>query len=231
MPNPGMRIVSQIDRSAQEYVEKFKMAPVANVSDVMNRLFAMNSRIRPIGKRKFICGLAITVKAAIADNMMFHKAITMAQPGDVIVVNACEDTAHSVCGDVMYRLAQSRGVAGFVVDGSVRDTDFLAESDFPVYAAGVTARGPYKNGPGEINTDIACGGQVVHPGDLIIGDPDGLVVVRREDAPIVYEKYMKIRENESRLSGIIERGTWMEESPIIRTVNQKLEEQGYEIIG
>ena len=95
----------------------------------------------------------------------------------------------------------------------------------------MTARGPYKNGPGEINTDIACGGQVVHPGDLIIGDPDGIVVVRREDAPIVYEKYMKIRENESRLSGIIERGTWMEESPIIRTVNQKLEEQGYEIIG
>ena len=229
MENPGMRIVRRIDRTPAEYVQKFQGAPAANVSDVMNRLFAMDSRLKAVGRRKSLCGPALTVKAAIADNMLFHKAITMARPGDVIVVNACGDLNYSVCGDVMYRLAMSKGIAGFVVDGSVRDVDFLAEADFPVYAAGVTPRGPYKNGPGEINTDIACGGQVVHPGDLIIGDPDGLVVVRRADVPVVYEKYLAIRQNEVRLSGLIAENRWSE-SPIVQAVEQKLREQGYEII-
>ena len=229
MTNPGMWIVTKINRVPKEYVQKFQMAPVANVSDVMNRLFAMDDRIKAIGRQKYVCGPALTVKAAIADNMMFHKAITMARPGDVIVVNACGDTAHSVCGDVMYRLAQSKGIAGFVVDGSVRDVDYLAQSDFPVYAAGVTARGPYKNGPGEINTDIACGGQVVHPGDLILGDPDGIVVVRREDIVTVYEKFLKIRENEENLGRLIENNQWSE-SPIVKAVEQKLKDQEYEII-
>lgn len=229
MSNPGMKINYKIDRPDAEWVEKFKGSAVANVSDVMGRLFAMNNTIRPRGKGVSICGPAVTVKAAIADNMIFHKALTMAEEGDVIVVNACGDTNHSVCGDVMYRYAKKKGIAGFVVDGSIRDTDYLKCHDFPVYAAGITARGPYKNGPGEVNTDIACGGQVVHPGDLIIGDEDGIVVVRREDIPAVYEALLKIRENEVRLTNLIENDEW-ESSAIVKAVEDKLAAQGYEII-
>ncbi|WP_343209686.1 RraA family protein [Anaerolentibacter hominis] len=229
MSNPGMRINYKIDRPEPETVEKFRGSAVANIADVMGRLFAMNNNIRPMGKSMSICGPAFTVKAAIADNMMFHKALTMARPGDVVVVNACGDTNHSVCGDVMYRLAEKKGIAGFVVDGSIRDTDYLRENDFPVYAAGVTARGPYKNGPGEINTDIACGGQVIHPGDLIVGDADGIVVIRKEDLDVVYEKLLAIRQNEVNLTRLIENDEW-DSCAIVKAVEEKIAQQGYEII-
>lgn len=229
MSNPGMRINYKIQRSDPEWTEKFKGSAVANIADVMGRLFAMDARIQAKGIGKMICGPAVTVKAAIADNMMFHKALTMAQKGDVIVVNACGDYNHSVCGDIMYQYAVKKGIAGFVVDGSIRDTDYLQDTDFPVYAAGVTARGPYKNGPGEVNTDIACGGQVVHPGDLIVGDCDGVVVIRREDIPVVYEKLLAIRQNEIRLGTLIAEDKW-DDCPIVQAVEEKIEAQGYEVI-
>lgn len=226
---PGMRIDMSFKRPAKEIVEQFYNVPTANISDVCGRLFGMDARLKPLGKCKKICGVALTVKAAIADNGMFHKAISMARPGDVIVVNACGDTNHSVCGDVMYRYAQTKQIAGFVVDGSVRDVDYLQEHDFPVYAIGMTPRGPYKHALGEINTDIACGGQVVHAGDLIVGDEDGLVVVRREDCEAVLEKLKAQFEKEALMTRLIESGTWDTDSPILKDLNSQFEKLHFEI--
>lgn len=111
-----------------------------------------------------------------------EKSIWLAEPGDIIVVDTGGCMSRSVCGEMMINQAIGRGVAGFVVDGCVRDIDCLDEIKFPVYTKGVTPQGPWKNGPGEINVPIACGGQVVFPGDILVGDGDGIVVIRPEDA-------------------------------------------------
>lgn len=230
MHNPGMRIKKSFGRPERALIEAFRGIPAANIADVTARLFAMDARISPMGRGREILGPALTVKSSMADNFIFHKALSLAQEGDVIVVNACGDTNHSVCGDVMYRYAMSRGVAGFVVDGSVRDLDFLYEHDFPVYAVGATPRGPYKNPVGEINMDIACGGQVIHPGDIIAGDADGIVVIRKEDAETILEKLRGVTQKERLMGELIEQGRWEEESPILTSVNKEIERLGFEII-
>lgn len=230
MPNPGMRICKDFVRPDRWAIELFTDVPTANIADATSRLFAMDARISPQGKAKRLLGPALTVKSSMADNFIFHKALSLAKEGDVVVVNACGDTNHSVCGDVMYRYAMSRGVAGFVVDGCIRDLDFLYEHDFPVFAIGATPRGPYKNPVGEINTDIACGGQVVHPGDIVVGDADGIVVVRRDDALAVHEKLASVLEKERLMTKLIEEGRWEAESPILTMVNREIERLGFEIL-
>ena len=230
MSNPGMQIRESFPRPPREVVERFSTMAAANVADASNRMFAMHADIRPMGRSVRVCGPALTVKTAMADNLMFHKALSMAQPGDVIVVDCCGDRNQSVCGDVMFRYAKSRGVAGFVVNGCIRDVDFLQEDGFPVYALGATPRGPYKSAVGEINFDIVCGGQVVHPGDIILGDEDGVVVVRREDAEAILEKMPGILEKERLMGALIDSGEWEQKSPILLNANKQLESAGFEII-
>ena len=106
----------------------------------------------------------------------------MAQPGDIIVVDGGSGCNRSVAGEIMMRFAQEKGLAGVVVDGCLRDLDGLETLTMPVYAKGITPQGPFKNGPGEINVPVACGGQVVFPGDILVGDRDGIVVIRPQDA-------------------------------------------------
>lgn len=230
MSKPGMRIRKSFKRPERSVIDLFKDVPAANVADVTSRLFAMDARISPMGKGRRLLGPALTVKSSMADNFIFHKALSLARPGDIMVVNACGDTNHSVCGDVMYRYAISRGVAGFVVDGCIRDLDFLLEHDFPVYAVGATPRGPYKNPVGEINFDIACGGQAVHPGDIIIGDDDGITVVCQDDALSVYEKLKEVLGKEELMGRLIEEGRWEAESPLLTMVNKEIERLGFEIL-
>ena len=226
----GKRIITSIKRPDSALIELFRGKAAANISDCTGRLFAMDSRIRPMGRGKLLVGPAFTVNAAMADNLLFHKALLMVQPGDVLVVNACGDRDYSVCGDIMFQIARKAGAAGMVIDGCIRDMDFLTESDFPVFAIGVTPRGPYKNGPGEINTDICCGGQVVHPGDLIVGDADGITVVDPGDMTGVLAELEKVIEKEAGFDEMIAQGRWADESPLARLVNQTLSEQGYLII-
>lgn len=229
MSNPGIRIFQTWPRPDKELIERFRGKAAANVCDCMGRLFATDASIRPMGKTRAVVGPALTVRAAVSDNLLIHKAILMAQPGDVIVVNAFGDMSHAVIGDIMFRAAQSRGVAGFVIDGCIRDLDWLMENDFPVYARGVTPAGPYKNGLGEIGSDIAVGNQVVHPGDIILGDTDGLVVIGPADAELVLEKTEKLIENE-RLSGeLIQNGKWSE-SALVQTIESVLQKQGFDLV-
>lgn len=156
--------------------------PVACISDVMMRLVSGGAALRPVGAAA-LCGTAITVRVPPGDNLMVHKAIDMARPGDVVVVDAAGDLTNAIIGERMVTVAQAKGLAGFVIHGAIRDLDHLQSCGFPVFACGVTHRGPYKNGPGEINYPIAINGMVIMAGDVIVGDGDGLVCLPIADAP------------------------------------------------
>lgn len=129
-----------------------------------------------------IAGSAVTVKVFPGDNLMVHKALDLIQPGDIVVVDASSTTNNAVIGDLIASKAQHRGAAGFVIDGLVRDIPDLVDVGLPIYARGKSALGPLHRGPGEINYPVCCGGIVVNAGDIIIGDANGIVVIRREFA-------------------------------------------------
>lgn len=157
-------------------VEGFKGLPVANVADEMNRFFCVAARIKPYNDKPLL-GTAITVKLRAADNLMLYKALELAQPGDVIIVDAQGDLSSAITGEIMMTQAAVNGIAGVVIDGAIRDAEAMPELDMPVYVAGVTPKGPYKDGPGEINVPVCCGGVVVNPGDIVVGDSDGIVII------------------------------------------------------
>ncbi|RYY58635.1 MAG: hypothetical protein EOO24_61485, partial [Comamonadaceae bacterium] len=178
----GLQILRRTRQVPEHYVEAFKGLPVANISDCMARMVAGGPRLRPMHKRGPLAGPALTVRCRPGDNLMIHKALTMARPGDVIVVDAGGDLTNALFGEIMVATAVARGVAGVVLNGAVRDSEEIGAGDFPLYAAGVTHRGPYKDGPGEINVPVAIDGMVIHPGDLVLGDADGLLCVSSSGA-------------------------------------------------
>lgn len=182
MSNIGFRILPATARPSKRLVKALGAMVTAHLSDNMNRMVAGGAALRPMHKGGKLCGPALTVKVAPGDNLMAHKAIDMAAPGDVIVVDAGGLITYAIIGDIMSSLAEKRGVAGLVIYGAIRDSAEIRARRLPVYACGVTHRGPYKNGPGEINVPIALDGMVVHPGDIIVGDADGVVAVPLEHA-------------------------------------------------
>ena len=177
----GLQILKRTRQVDARYVQAFAEIPVANVSDCMTRMTAGGPRLRPMHDGARMGGPALTVKCRPGDNLMIHKALDLAQPGDVIVVDAGGDLTNSLFGEIMVSYAVKRELGGVVLNGAVRDIDFIAAGGFPIYAAGVTHRGPYKDGPGEINVPIAIDGMVIHAGDLVLGDADGLLCVPFED--------------------------------------------------
>lgn len=182
----GFRIIPDIERVDPALVGRYRALPSANVSDCMSRLSALGPTLRPLhGSGTVLTGPALTVRTRPGDNLMVHKAINMAEPGDVIVVDGGGDLTNALIGELMISYAATRGIAGFVINGAVRDSAWIAAQEMPVFAAGITNRGPYKDGPGEINLPIAIGGNPIAPGDLVLGDADGLVVVARQDAEAV----------------------------------------------
>jgi RraA family protein len=185
MSNIGFRILPMPARPSKKLVRALAAMVTAHLSDNMNRLFAGGAALRPMHRSGNLCGPALTVRTAPGDNLLVHKAIDIAAPGDVIVVDAGGVLTQAIIGDIMSSLAEKRGVAGLVIYGAIRDSAEIAARRFPVYACGVTHRGPYKNGPGEINTPIAVDGMVVKPGDIIAGDADGVVCVPLEHAEAV----------------------------------------------
>jgi regulator of RNase E activity RraA len=177
----GFAIHKAKRKVSSNLVERFRSLPVANISDVMSRIAGTN-RLRPMHGGGWLGGPALTVKTRPGDNLMVHKAIDIAQPGDVIVVDAGGVLINAIIGEIMSTLAEKKGVAGFVIDGSIRDAGAIRAGSFPVFAAGVAHRGPYKDGPGEINCPVSIDGMLVEPGDLIVADDDGVLCVPYEDA-------------------------------------------------
>jgi RraA family protein len=179
---PGFRIRTEIDRPDPDLIAGFAAFDTPAISDLLNRLFTMDSGIKPMTDPSLrILGPACTVKVFPGDNLMVHKSLDIAAPGDVVVIDTSGSSLTAVLGDLISTKARHRGIAGFVVDGLVRDIEAIAELEgFPVFARGVTPIGPLHRGPGELNYPIAAGGIVVHPGDLVVGDGNGIVVVPRE---------------------------------------------------
>ncbi|MEM7251215.1 MAG: RraA family protein [Pseudomonadota bacterium] len=182
----GLRILPRKRQVSAEVVDKFRTLPVANISDCMWRMTAGGTRLRPMHRGGPMAGPALTVKSRPGDNLMLHKALLLAEAGDVIVCDAGGDLTNSLIGELMIAEAEVSRLGGIVINGAIRDLATIRDGAFPVYAAGVSHRGPYKDGPGEINVPIAIDGMVVEPGDLMVGDDDGLLCVPFEAIDGVY---------------------------------------------
>lgn len=191
---PGFRIKKNIIRPPKELVEKFKEFETPDVSDIMNRLYTMSPEIKNQVNDKRICGPACTVKVFPGDNLMMHKSLDIVKPGDIVVVDAGSSSMNGLMGDLIANKAKHRGIAGIVIDGLIRDLPGIKEVGMPVFARGVTPIGPLHRGPGEINFSISCGGIVVNPGDIIIGDMNGVAVVRLDFAEELLKRVIKQRE-------------------------------------
>ncbi|MGN7773637.1 RraA family protein [Phyllobacterium sp. 22552] len=212
----GFRVCKRKQKVSTEWVEKFRTLPVANVSDVMSRMTAGGAPLRPFYTGPRMVGAAVTVKARPGDNLMVHKALDIAEPGDIVVVDAGGDLSNAIIGELMVAHAAQRGLGGIVIFGAIRDSEELLGGSFPVFAAGVTHRGPYKDGPGEVNVPIAINGMVIEPGDLICGDADGLLSVPLASVETVFEAASRKHAAETKQMENIKLGkndrTWVDAS-------------------
>jgi RraA family protein len=181
-PGPGYRLRKSIQRLPQDLITRYCEFPTPDISDMLNRMYTMDSGIRSFGSSAKLVGSACTVKTFPGDNLMVHKSLDIVQPGDVIVIDTGGSQRGAVLGDLISNKAVHRGVAGFIVDGLIRDVDGIRETGLPVFARGVTPFGPLHRGPGELNFPVSCGGIVVNPGDIVVADENGVVVVRQEFA-------------------------------------------------
>jgi RraA family protein len=158
-----------------DLIEAFRPFSTSLISDNLERL-AGPVGLRPFHRGGGMVGRALTVRTRSGDNLVVHQALNLARAGDVVVVDGGGDTSRALVGEIMKTIAEQRGAAGFVIDGAIRDAAAFAASDFPCFARAAIHRGPYKNGPGEINVPVSVGGCVVAPGDIVVGDEDGVVV-------------------------------------------------------
>ena len=217
-PGPGFRVRVSFERVDRAVVEGFRDFETPAVSDLMNRLSTMDPGIRLLTPlEEPLAGCACTVKVFPGDNLMVHKSLDVAEPGDVVVVDAAGSTTNAALGDMISMKARHRGVAGFVVDGLVRDLPGILElGDLPIFARGVTPLGPLHRGPGEVNFPVSVGRIVVRPGDVIVGDPNGVVVVPREVAASLLERLRAKRDAEAAYAAAVARGefsnAWVDET-------------------
>ncbi len=208
MPAPGrigFRILPSPPRLDASLVGAFRGLASSNVADAMGRFGFMDPGIQSRSGLP-LCGLAITVNARPGDNLMVHKALQLAEPGDIVVVSTNGNTTSAVFGELMCRTAIARGLGGLVVDGAVRDAEGMTALGFPAFSRTVTPGSCDKDGPGEINVPVSCGGVAVHPGDIVVGDRDGIVVVPRADAAAVLELVRAVVKNEELRVGEIQSG-------------------------
>jgi len=175
-------IITSFERVAPSVVKGAAQFQAAILADVAGRRGALSGRIKAVRPGMKVAGTAFTVEVRPGDNLMIHAAMSLAKPGDVIVVDGKGDLNAAVMGTIMITACRQLGIAGVVIDGAVRDTLEIEEMGYPVFAAGYNPNGPTKNVAGRIGHPISIGGVTVHPGDLVVGDADGVVVIEREKA-------------------------------------------------
>jgi regulator of RNase E activity RraA len=224
----GKRIFLKRNLPDKEIIDEFKNIPASNIADVMERNSSMNPRIKLVSNitNKVMAGPAFTVKVRAGDNLLIHAAMSYCSEGDVIVVSNEEDNTRSLVGEIMLTyLKNTKKISGIVLDGPIRDIDVLKDWDFPIYCTGTTPGGPYKDGPGEINVPISCGGLSVNPGDIIVGDGDGVIVIPLSDAKVILDKAKEFKvADQNKVIAVKEDKldqSWVE---------QALKEKGIEII-
>ena len=201
-----IEIVKEIHRPPKEVVEGFRPLLTGNIVDAMGRTGAMDAEIKPVFNGAKITGPALTVRTRIGDNLTCHKALELAKFGDVIVIDARGNKQKSPWGGLMSLFCKMRGIEGIVVDGAVRDKADITKMRYPVFSRTVAPESCVKEYLGAINVPIQCGGVLVKPGDVIVGDDDGVAVVPKEKSREVLEKSRRIAEKEEKLIEQIKKG-------------------------
>ncbi len=202
-------VVRDFPRPDPAVVKGFEGIPTGVVSDAMGRSGSMVAEIKPVWPRARIVGPALTVRTFPADSLMIHKAVTLARPGDVLVVSAGGYRDAAVFGDLLGYSCKVHGIAGVVIDGASRDAEGMAAIGFPVFARAVLPMGPLQDSPGAINVPMSCGGVAVRPGDIIVGDGDGVVVVAVEDAADVLAKAQATMAKEQQTRERLAKGEYL----------------------
>lgn len=211
-PGPGFRVRADFGRLDRALMDEFNRFPTPDISDQLNRLYAVDPEIQCLtGSYHTLCGPACTVKVFPGDNLMVHKALDIARPGDIVVVDAGRSTMNAVLGDLIATKARHRGIAGFIVDGLVRDLPGLLPIGLPVFARGTTPVGPLHRGPGEINYAICCGGIVVNPGDIVVADGAGVVIVPQGIALELLGRLKHHQESNAAYLASVKRGDFSNE--------------------
>jgi RraA family protein len=196
-------------QAGERIIAALRELPLAAISDNMHRnigTIGLQPYHRP--GEKTMAGTAVTARSRAGDNLTYLRALEFCRPGDVLVIDGGGDLANAAVGGILSFYAAHIGLAGLVVDGAIRDVAEIRSRDFPVYARGVTHRGPYKDGPGEINVPISVGGMVVNPGDIVVGDQDGLLAIPQEDAEGLIEKARGVLEAEEKTMQAMKEGRW-----------------------
>lgn len=187
----GLEIRPRIEAGGTA-VGSLRGLPSSVIGDVMGGRLIGTTELRPVNRSPVTaCGSALTVRVRAGDNLLIHKALELLQSGDVLVVDGEGDVSRALVGEIMMTIALVRGAVAFVMDGAIRDVEAFEEHHFPCWARGVSLRGPYKDGPGSINVPITVGGMVVNPGDVVVGDMDGIVAV---PASLALEVSIKARD-------------------------------------
>jgi len=202
----GFALLPRVPGPDPALVDAVRGVPTAFVSDAIGRCTG-SIGLHAYSGDEIMCGVAVTVRVRPGDNLMFHKALELALPGDVIVVDAGGDISTAIAGGNIRATMMRKGLAGLVVDGALRDLAEFAEGGLPAFARGSNHRGPSKDGPGEVNVSISCAGMVVNPGDLVIGDLDGVVTIPRDSLADELPAIRAIQERETILRASIENGT------------------------
>jgi regulator of RNase E activity RraA len=222
-----IRVFPRAPRIDAELLARFGVIAAAQVADAMGRK-GVAVGIRPIGRSlsslngRSVVGPALTVLTRPGDNLAVHKALDLAQPGDVVVVDAQRDPYSSILGDLLTYYAETRGVAALVIEGAVRDEDGISGGALPVFARSISHIGPTKAGPGEISVAVSIGGTVVRDGDLVIGDSDGITIVRREEIESVLTLAEAVVSAEHESRALIAAGqwdrSWIDSAAVITTI-------------
>jgi 4-hydroxy-4-methyl-2-oxoglutarate aldolase len=199
-------VIRKYPKVGPQLVEAFRALPAATVYEAAGQRGMVSPAIRPVYPEAKLCGPALTVKCHIGDNLMIHKAVSIAQPGDVLVISIGNDVQSGAWGEILTTAAQSRGVAGVVIDGAVRDAEATLRRRFPIFSRGLAVGATMKRNLGLINHPLVCGNMYVEPGDLIIGDIDGVVVVPRERCAEVLRASQEREERERVLMEKIAKG-------------------------
>ena len=192
------------ERVSADVVAQASAMAASVLADVAGRRGTMDGRIAPLSRGMRLAGPAFTIEVRPGDNLMIHAAIGLAQPGDILVVDGKGDRTCALMGAIMMTTCKKLGIGGVILDGSHRDTNEILALDFPVYSVGANPNGPTKNVPGRINFPISCGGVAINPGDLVVGDGDGVVVLAREAAAgLLPLAARKIHDERARIADVV----------------------------
>lgn len=218
----GNRIFLNRYLPQKQLLEAFAEIPTANIADTMGRLCAMHPRIRLMSQpeRGIVAGPALTVKSRAGDNLFIHQAMDMAKEGDVIVVSNEADDSRSLMGEIMFRYCEYKRIGALILDGPIRDVEAAQKMKYPIYATGNTPGGPYKEGPGEINVSVSCGGVAVNPGDIVVMDTDGVIVIPLKDGEGVLRDARKFQEQDGAKITAASNGT-ANRSWVIKALEEK----------